>query len=187
MPSSTTTAYQDSGDSIPRWAATAGRQSRTKRLTAKGARLFRRTRRPHSDVQSGSEAKLAQRVSHRVLRDYHAANLAHARRTTEQLVREGWNIGPVPYGYRPHRVRVTEPARRGRHRTRLLIEPVEAATVAMIFHWRVHERLSPQTITVRLTDNHYPQPRDPITGHPQPWTVDRVTTILGFSALLGTV
>jgi hypothetical protein len=177
MPSNTT-AHDEPGDRIPRWAATAGHQTLAKRLTAKIARLFRRTRQPRSRTHPDGDATQPRRTEHYVLRAYHANNLARARRASEQLVREGWNIGPIPYGYRPHRVRIAGHTRRPRHRTRLLIEPVDAATVAMIYRWRVHERLSPQAIVVRLTDNHYPQPRDPITGQAQPWTVDRVTTIL---------
>jgi hypothetical protein len=80
---------------------------------------------------------------------------------------------------------VSEPAQRARYRTRLLIEPAEAATVAMISHWRVHEGLSPKAITVRLVDNRHPPPREHTTGREHPWTTDRVTTILRNPKYLG--
>ncbi|KAA2262869.1 recombinase [Solihabitans fulvus] len=114
----------------------------------------------------------------RVLREYHAANLTTARRASEDLVRAGFNTGAVPYGYRPHRVRVSPQGRRARWRTRLMVEPVEAATVRMIFMWRGVDRLSTSEILQRLTEARYPAPLDPKTGQPGVWTRVVVRAIL---------
>lgn len=179
MPSNTT-AHDESGDRVPRWAATAGHRTFGQRLTAMGARLFGST----TDPETG-EATPSWRVRQHVLQDYHAANLAAARTVSEELVRAGFNSGDVPYGYRARRVRVHPEGRRPRWRTRLLIEPVEAATVRMIFVWRGEERLSTPEIRRRLTASRYPVPLDPETGEPGAWTVAMVRAILGNPKDLG--
>lgn len=114
----------------------------------------------------------------RVLQCYHARNLAAARQATEMLVREGWHIGPVPYGYRPLRIRITPVGRRPRYRTRLLIEPVEASVVEMIFWWRVHYGLPVDGIVQRLTSARHPAPIRLATIEPDEWTSAVVQTIL---------
>jgi hypothetical protein len=179
MPSNTT-AQDESGDRIPRWAATAGRHTLGQRLTAIGARLFRSGTDPNID-----EAELSRRIRQHVLRDYHAANLATARTVSEELVRAGFNTGDVPYGYRARRVRVTPTDRPARWRTRLVIEPVEASTVRMIFVWRGEDRLSTREIRRRLTASRYPAPLDPDTGQPGVWTVAIVRAILRNPKYLG--
>lgn len=187
MPSDTT-AYDESGESIPRWAATAGRESLTKRLAAKGARLLCSTRRSRARAGTESdngEADLSWPVRQHVLRDYHAANLATARAASEDMVRAGFNTGDVPYGYRAQRVRVQPPNRRPRWRTRLVIEPVEASTVRMIFVWRGQDRLSTEEILRRLTESRYPAPLDPDTGQPGVWTVATIRAILRNPKYLG--
>ena len=179
MPSNNT-ARDESGDHIPRWAATACRQTFGQRLTAMGARLFGSATEPDS-----GEATPSWPVRQHVLRDYHAANLAAARTVSEELVRAGFNTGDVPYGYRARRVRVTPAGRRARWRTRLLIEPVEASTVRMIFVWRGEDRLSTTEIRRRLAASRYPAPLDPETGEPGVWTVAIVRAILGNPKYLG--
>jgi hypothetical protein len=109
-------------------------------------------------------------VRHRVLRDYHADSVAEARRASEALVRAGFNTGTVPYGYRARRVRIAPAGRRARWRTRLVIEPVEAAAVKMIFTWRGEDGLSLAAIRERLLAARYPAPLDPETGQPGVWT-----------------
>ncbi|MFD8497280.1 recombinase family protein [Amycolatopsis sp. NPDC059657] len=179
MPSNNT-AQDESGDRIPRWAATAGHQTLGQRLTAMGARLFRSA----TDPDKG-EATPSWHVRQHVLRDYHAANLAAARTVSEELVRAGFNTGDVPYGYRARRVRVTPAGRRPRWRTRLLIEPVEASTVRIIFVWRGEDRLSTTEIRRRLAASRYPAPLDPETGEPGMWTVAMVRAILCNPKYLG--
>jgi hypothetical protein len=179
MPSNTT-AQDESGDRIPRWAATAGQHTLGQRLTALGARLFRSRADANSD-----EAELSWRVQQVVLRDYHATNLATARTASEELVRAGFNTGDVPYGYRARRVQVTPTGRRARWRTRLVIEPVEASTVRMIFMWRGEDRLPTTEIRRRLAASRYPAPLDPETGQPSVWTVAIVRAILRNPKYLG--
>lgn len=168
MPS-TTPARNESGDGIPRRAVTADRGSLLKCLLAKGARLFcvaRRSRACSGADSNSSRSELSWRVRQRVLRDYHAANLATARAVSEELVRAGFNIGDVPYGYRAHRVRMQPPGRRPRWRIRLAIEPVEASTVRMIFLWCGEDRLSLTEIRRRLAVSRYPAPLDLDFGSP---------------------
>src|SRR5688572_4615995 len=179
MPSNTT-AQDESGDRIPHLAATAGRQTFGQRLTAMGARLFGSA----TDPDKG-EAKPSWRLRQHVLHDYHAANLAAARTASEELVRAGFNTGDVPYGYRARRVRVTPAGRRARWRTQLMIEPVEASTVRMIFAWRGEDRLSAAEIRRRLAASRYPAPLDPETGQPVVWTVAIVRSILRNPKYLG--
>ena len=178
--SSNTNPQNESGDRIPGGAATTGRQTFGQRLTAMGARLFGSA----ADQDTG-ESTPSWRVRQHVLGDYHAANLAVARTVSEELVRAGWNTGDVPYGYRARRVRVTPEGRRPRWRTRLLIEPVEASTVRMIFAWRGEDRLSTTEIRRRLTVSRYPAPLDPETGEPSVWTVAIVRAILRNPKYLG--
>jgi len=65
---------------------------------------------------------------------------------------QGWNSGRPPYGFlgekHPHPV----PARQkeGDTKTRLILDPVRAPVVLLIFTWRVTERLSYQAIADRL-------------------------------------
>jgi hypothetical protein len=115
----------------------------------------------------------------RVLQRYHAMNLAAARRATEDLVREGWHTGAVPYGYRSHRIRISPAGRRPRYRTKLLIDRKEASIVEMIFWWFVHNGQSVDEIVYRLDHAHYPAPRraGPVT--PSRWTSASVRAILG--------
>ncbi|MBE1468196.1 hypothetical protein [Kibdelosporangium phytohabitans] len=124
---------------------TADHQTFGQRLKAMGSRLLGSVTEPET-----GKATPSRRVRQHVLRDYHAANLAAARTASEELVRAGFNTGDVPYGYRAQRIRITPAGRRPRWRTRLLIEPVEASTVRMIFLWRGEDRLSTREIRHRV-------------------------------------
>ena len=76
---------------------------------------------------------------------------------------EGWNLGPVPYGYLPDRVPHPNPfkAAQGRTKTRLMLDPDRAPIVAQIYTWRTEDKLGVNAITGRL--NAYPQ-ADPAAG-----------------------
>lgn len=166
-----------------------GRRRKTlARRIADAARIACSVPPPPVEANSSAPAvgsEVPSSVRERVLREYHAANLAKARRSAEELVRAGFNTGTVPYGYRPHRVRVSPPGRRARYRIRLRIEPVEASTVRTIFAWRVREHLSVTAITRRLARAHHPAPLDPDTGAPVLWTTAVVRAILGNPKYLG--
>jgi hypothetical protein len=166
----TNSERHDPNSNIQHRAATGGPDRWPRRLTA---RLFGSPRRGHTDATHGPQGIVSDvppPIRDQVLRDYHAVNLSHARRASEELVRGGFNTGAVPYGYRAQRVRVTPAGRRPRWRTRLVIEPVEAAVVKTIFVWRGEDRLTTAEILQRLTGARYPAPLDPETGHPGIWT-----------------
>jgi site-specific DNA recombinase len=90
---------------------------------------------------------------------------------------DGYNIGPVPYGYAPDRIPhpVPSKAAQGRTKTRLVPDPVTAPVVAQIYQWRVADRLGANTIASRLNaDPHrYPPP-----GRSGCWQVSVVARIL---------
>lgn len=177
-----TTERDDPGGEIPRWAATAGRWSWHIRLRYTAKRRLGHGRCRDSAVHSD---RVSAAMRDAVLRDYHAATTAKARRASEQLVLAGFNTGAVPYGYRPQRVRTTPAGRRPRWRTRLVIEPIEASTVRMIFLWRGHDRLHIAEILRRLTAARYPAPLDPETGQPGVWTAGVVRSIIRNPKYLG--
>jgi hypothetical protein len=112
-------------------------------------------------------------------------NFVDAPAPAAAWVRAGWNTGGVPYGYRARRVLVTPVHGRPRWRSHLVIEPVEAATVAVIFTWRAVDHLTTTEIAQRLNAARYPQPLDPATGRPRPWTPRRVRTVIGNPKYLG--
>lgn len=115
-----------------------------------------------------------------VLRDYHATTLAAARRSAEELVRAGWHTGPVPYGYLPACVRISPHGRRPRHRTRLIVNRIEALVVQLIFLWRVYLEFDIDAITRGLLHRprSSPGPVDPETGLPRAWTPALVRAVL---------
>lgn len=135
-----------------------------------------------SEVEHSGQAERLEPLSleeGRILQRYHARNLAAARRATEDLVREGWHTGCIPYGYQPQRIRIAPIGRRPRYRTRLMIEPVEASIVKMIFLWRVHDGLSLDEIVHRLNGARYPTPIRPGASEPAEWASPVVRAILG--------
>jgi site-specific DNA recombinase len=74
----------------------------------------------------------------------------------------GYNIGLVPWGYRPDRVLHAVPvkAAQGRTRTRLAPDPQNSPWVTQIFEWRVLENLSREAICGRLEAAGVPSPGD---------------------------
>jgi hypothetical protein len=55
----------------------------------------------------------------------------------------------------------------------------------LIFTWRAVDHLSTTEIARRLNAARYPQPLDPTTGQPRPWTPRRVRTVIGNPKYLG--
>jgi site-specific DNA recombinase len=80
-------------------------------------------------------------------------------------VREGWNIGKPPYGYKAKTYPHPNPtmAAKGQTKTRLQPDGIRGQTVTQIALWRYHEGLGYDTIAERL--NHdlvkYPPPVPP--------------------------
>ncbi|GLY71685.1 recombinase family protein [Amycolatopsis taiwanensis] len=174
----TTKAAPQELDHDPHPDTTAVRSSRSRRLAARLLRASHRWRTNDTSRVDAATMDVPWPVRQQVLREYHAANLSRARHASEEMVRAGFNTGAVPYGYRALRARVTPAGKRPRWRTRLAIEPVEAATVKMIFVWRAEDRLSIAEIYQRLRTARYPAPLDPDTGQPGMWTHTVIAAIL---------
>ncbi|GDY33904.1 recombinase family protein [Gandjariella thermophila] len=116
---------------------------------------------------SGSRAqRILQRRINQSVAEYEVLN------TLEQSwgglcthVREGWNIGKPPYGYRAKVYRHPNPTKAARGHTKTRLEPdgVRAETVAQIAQWRYHEQLGYDTIAERLNADpvKYPPPEPP--------------------------
>jgi len=168
-------------DDVARWAATAGRRSFAQRAAAHGTRLFGSAKRQPTDRRSdptSDSSEVPWAVRQRVLREYHIATLAQARRGSEELVRAGFNTGAAPYGYRPRRVRVRPEGRCPRWRTRLVIEPAEAIAVKLIFRWRAEAGLDTAAIRRHLIQARCPAPRDPQTGLEGVWAQGTIRAVL---------
>jgi hypothetical protein len=90
---------------------------------------------------------------------------------------DGWNIGPVPYGYTAERHTHPNPmkAATGRTKTRLAADPARGPVITQIYQWRVRDQLGVPTIRARLNADPaaYPPP-DPAKG----WTLAGLYTIL---------
>jgi hypothetical protein len=113
----------------------------------------------------------------RVLAAHHAWTTDRARCAQIALVRDGYHLGPIPYGYLPLRVPPSD-ATPGR-RTRLATDPERAWVVATIYEWRIADRLPTRTITARLRGSADLVPVDvDAAGFPRPWTAAAVTRLL---------
>src|SRR6201996_3688477 len=66
---------------------------------------------------------------------------------------DGWNIGPVPYGYTAERHTHPNPmkAAAGRTKTRLATDPRRGPVITEIFQWRVRDQLGIPTIRAEDT------------------------------------
>jgi site-specific DNA recombinase len=80
-------------------------------------------------------------------------------------VRDGWNIGKPPYGYRAKIYRHPNPTKADRGYTKTRLEPdgPRAETVTQIALWRYHEQVGYDTIAERLNADlqKYPPPEPP--------------------------
>jgi hypothetical protein len=113
----------------------------------------------------------------RLLAAHHAQTTERARLAQIALVRGGYHLGPIPYGYLP--LHVPAPGG-GRRRVRLVVDLGPASVVAAIYHWRIEDRLTPRAITTRLRGIPDPTllPVDPASGLPRPWSPAAVARIL---------
>lgn len=114
------------------------------------------------------------RRDRRAIATYHAETARRSRARIIELVLAGRHVGRIPFGYRP-----TSQVRCGRAEgTALTIEPIEAATVAMMFAWRTRDRLGRTEIARRLNTARYPRPAHPVTHQEVAWTGRHVAAIL---------
>ena len=92
----------------------------------------------------------------------------------KQYAISGHNTGPCPYGYAEERTTHPNPmkASMGATRARLVPDPERGPWVTKMFQWRVHEKLSTQTIAQRLHQLGAP------TRDGKPWTPGGVYVIL---------
>jgi site-specific DNA recombinase len=116
---------------------------------------------------SGSRAqRILQRRINQSVAEYEVLN------TLEQSwgglcthVREGWNIGKPPYGYKAKTFRHPNPTKAAKGQTKTRLEPdgVRGETVTQIALWRYHEGLGYDTIADRLNADpaKYPPPVPP--------------------------
>ncbi|RMI33572.1 recombinase family protein [Nocardia stercoris] len=116
---------------------------------------------------SGSRAqRILQRRINQSVAEYEVLN------TLEQSwgglcthVREGWNIGKPPYGYKAKAYRHPNPTKAAKGQTKSRLEPDGACgeTVTQIALWRYHEGLGYDTIADRLNTDpmKYPPPIPP--------------------------
>lgn len=122
----------------------------------------------------------------RIIADYHAANLASAHLTITALVRDGWHIGPAPYGYRPERVQTRLPGNHPRYCVKLVIEPGEAAVVELMFFWRAHAGLGIAAIVAALNRRDLRHtPFHQAANAPRMWTPARVNAVLNHPVYTG--
>ncbi|ONH25235.1 recombinase family protein [Pseudofrankia asymbiotica] len=116
----------------------------------------------------------------RLLAAHHAWTTERARQAQIDLVRAGYHLGPVPYGYQPHRVTLFNHQGQPRRHVRLVIDPGPAALVATIFRLRVDHQVPTSSIATSLQriQNQWSDISDPATGLPRPWTSTSVGRIL---------
>ncbi|WP_372503900.1 recombinase family protein [Actinomadura rupiterrae] len=112
---------------------------------------------PTSPTTGGAAPKratpiLTRRVKQAVAEWYVLQLLENSWEGTREHIRQGWNIGPAPYGYDAERVPHPVPARRaqGKTKSRLIPNPVRGPVVTMIFMWRATERIGYREIADRL-------------------------------------
>ncbi len=144
----------------------------------------------HADEGINLEGKKAVKVLVRRMKqaigEFHAINvMEQAWEGTKVHTQEGYNIGPIPYGYTAVKIPHPAPARRSRGltKTRLAVDPVRGPVVTQIFTWRVIEKLTYWEIANKLNEDpqQYP-PRTPTpnakTAGPGVWTFNTVRIIL---------
>ncbi|MCU1686260.1 MAG: Site-specific recombinase [Amycolatopsis sp.] len=98
-------------------------------------------------------------------------------------VREGWNIGMPPYGYRAKAHRHPNPMKAAMGQTKSRLEPdgIKAETVTQIAAWRYHEKIGYDTIADRLNADlaRYPPPEPPCKARARnAWSKSTVASIL---------
>jgi site-specific DNA recombinase len=98
-------------------------------------------------------------------------------------VREGWNIGMPPYGYRAKAHRHPNPMKAAKGQTKSRLEPdgIKAETVTQIAASRYHEQLGYDTIADRLNADltRYPPPEPPCKARARhAWSKSTIASIL---------
>jgi hypothetical protein len=121
------------------------------------------------------------------IRRYQDELASRSRNVLASLARNGWWLGPAPYGYRLQSCVTDDGHGRRVRRNRLVVDDDRAPVVRTIFTWWVRERVGCSAIASRLAADgqQYPPPVDHSSGSAMPWTPVRVHTILSNPAYLG--
>jgi site-specific DNA recombinase len=98
-------------------------------------------------------------------------------------VRDGWNIGQPPYGYKAKIIPHPSPVKAEKGKTKSRLEPdgLRGQAVTQMAHWRYYERLGCTTIAQRLNADleRYPPPEAPCRARTRGnWTRSSVYNIL---------
>ncbi|CUU56594.1 Recombinase [Parafrankia irregularis] len=119
-----------------------------------------------------------------IISEYHAELGRAGQRAQADLVRAGYHLGPVPFGYRALPVPILDGAGRAHLRRRLHRDPVTAPTITLIFHlracqFRSYALIAHQLITAALT------PQGNGTDRSRLWTPDSVRRIVTNPVYMG--
>lgn len=117
-------------------------------------------------LSGGRAQQILQRRINQSVAEYEVLNMLELSwGGTCTHIREGYNIGKPPYGYKANKLRHPNPAKaeKGVTKTRLEPDGACAETVTLIAKWRHHERLGCDTIADRLNQNleRHPPPQPP--------------------------
>ncbi len=147
-----------------------------KELDGQGIPLFA-TDEPAQIEGINATSVLVRRIKQGIAEWYRIQLKNKVRKGLKEHSLDGWNLGPVPYGYAGDRFPHPIPAKaaEGRTKTRLIPDPVRGPIVTLIYQWRVSHHLGTPTIAARLNADpiRYPAP-SPETG----WTAITVGRIL---------
>ena len=166
---------------------------RLSRMTADGTRIERELEErdialfaADEPLNSSATAILTRRVKQGVAEWYVRDLIERSRAGMEESVRQGWHTGgPAPYGYalEPHPHPNPQKAREGRKKHRLVIDPLRAPIVLMIFTWYVEDEMGLGTICEKLNSDldRYPPPkrnRKDENDLPQTWSKSQLHSLL---------
>lgn len=135
-------------------------------------------------LDGGRAQQVLQRRINQSVAEYEVLNtLEQSWGGTCAHVREGWNIGKPPYGYRAKQFRHPNPSKaaHGSIKSRLEPDGRRAETVTQIALWRYEERLGYGTIADRLNEDleRYPPPEAPAPWRTRgAWSKSTVAGIL---------
>ncbi|WP_414943858.1 recombinase family protein [Amycolatopsis sp. cmx-11-32] len=121
------------------------------------------------------------------VRGYQRELVRRSRSALRQRTRDGWWLGPAPYGYTLEHHWVEAETGRGGWRHRLIVDELRAPVVALIFAWYLYDKLSERDMVRLLTEQEHPRPADPVSGRLRAWSPGAVRTILNNPVYLGYV
>ena len=166
---------------------------RLSRMTADGTRIERELEErdvalfaADEPLNSSATAILTRRVKQGVAEWYVRDLIERSRAGMEESVRQGWHTGGrPPYGYmlEPHPHPNPQKAREGRKKHRLILDPVKAPIVAMIFADYTENGMGLSAICEKLNRDteRYPPPspnRKDENGLPPTWSRSQLRSLL---------